>query len=348
MAENKILKQLETRVARTYSGGKLLDEFSGNPNPADTQYPEDWISSFVAAKNKIVTKNEGITRVETADGVKLITEVVEKSDFGNGRTDAGVLIKYLDSAERLGIQVHPTKEFAKNNFGVPYGKNECWHILNTRRINGENACIYIGFKEFVTREYFKNLFLKQDIRGMLDCLHKFEVNIGDTVLVRGGMPHAIGAGCFLLEIQEPTDYTLRVERTTVGGDILSDNQMHYGLGFDKMLDCFDYTPRTREETKRFCFLTHETSLENGYEKTVLADYRDTPCFKLEKIRAKNAELRFNDFLTLIALSDGNLMCGKTTLQFKKSDKFFVSAAAKKITLNNAEVLVCYPPEKGEK
>ena len=44
---------------------------------------------------------------------------------------------------------------------------------------------------------------------MLDCLHKFEVNKGDTFLIEGGIPHAIGAGCFLVEVQEPTDYTIR-------------------------------------------------------------------------------------------------------------------------------------------
>ena len=41
--------------------------------------------------------------------------------------------------------------------------------------------------------------------------------------------HAIGAGCFLLEIQESSDYTMRTEKVTVAGDILTPMQIHYGV-----------------------------------------------------------------------------------------------------------------------
>ena len=62
--------------------------------------------------------------------------------------------------------------------------------------------MYLGFKENITRSYFKTLFEKQDIPAMLDTMHRFEVSEGDVILVTAGTPHAIGAGCFLLEIQE--------------------------------------------------------------------------------------------------------------------------------------------------
>lgn len=341
----KILKQLETRVWRTYRGGKLLEEFLGKSDPKDSDKPEDWISSFVEAKNKNYIKNEGITRVLTEDGERLIREAVSKNDFGPQKTQSGVLIKYLDSSERLGIQVHPTKEFSKEYFGTPYGKTECWHILNTREIDGEPAAVYIGFREFVTKELWRELFQKQDIEGMLRCLHKFPVKKGDTVLVRGGMPHAIGAGCFLLEIQEPTDYTLRVERVTVGGDTLSDRQMHYGIGFQNMLQCFDYTPRTREEARNYCFLKPRAQKLTGGSVMTLADYEDTPCFQLKKVNAESATLKFDSFVTLISLSDGGLLkySGEEIPLFR-ADKLFVPAEIGEIHLENAACLICYPPK----
>ena len=77
------------------------------------------------------------------------------------------------------------------------------------KLNGEKPCIYLGFKRGVTRERWKELFDKQDLDGMLDSLERFDVKAGDTILIEGGMPHAIGAGCFLVEIQEPTDFTIR-------------------------------------------------------------------------------------------------------------------------------------------
>lgn len=46
-------------------------------------------------------------------------------------------------AIRLPVQVHPTREFSRRNFGSPYGKAESWLILATR----PDACIYFGFRE---------------------------------------------------------------------------------------------------------------------------------------------------------------------------------------------------------
>ena len=75
---------------------------------------------------------------------------------------------------------------------------------------------------------------------MLEWMHCIEVHKGDTVLIQGGVPHAIGAGCFLAEIQEPTDYTVRTERITPSGLKVADTMCHQGLGFQKMFDCFHY------------------------------------------------------------------------------------------------------------
>jgi hypothetical protein len=239
----KPLLQTENRVYRTYRGGRLLDQFLGNPNPADSFLPEDWISSFVEAKNRVYRPGEGISRV-MVDGEALpITEVITPADLGPGREDSGVLVKYLNAAERLGIQVHPTPDFSRKHFGTNYGKAECWHILAVE----DGASIYIGFKEGITREKWKTLFETQDVEGMLSALHPFSVKPGDTVLVRAGTPHAIGAGCFLLEIQEPTDYTMRMEKITLAGEALTPMQIHYGVGEDAMLDCFIYEGRSEEE-----------------------------------------------------------------------------------------------------
>lgn len=61
------------------------------------------------------------------------------------------------------------------------------------------------------------------------------------------MPHAIGAGCFLVEIRAPTD-TIRVERTTPSGFAVADSMCHQGLGFEKMFECFHYEPHSRGES----------------------------------------------------------------------------------------------------
>ena len=264
---------------RTYLGGKLIEQLHGNENAVDTNFPEEWIMSTVTARNSgrehIV---EGISFVDGTDiTLKQLIEEHTVECLGKAHAEKygatpGVLVKLLDAAERLTIQVHPTRAQAKKLFGSEFGKTECWHIVSGREIDGEKPCIYFGFKEGVTREMWKDIFDRQDIPAMLDCLHKFEVQPGDTFLIEGGIPHAIGAGCFLVEIQEPTDYTIRTEKTTPSGREVADFMCHQGLGFDKMFDCFDYTGYSKEETaKKWCIRP------NG---DTLIDYDNTEMFRL--------------------------------------------------------------------
>ncbi len=71
-------------------------------------------------------------------------------------------------------------------------------------------------------------------------MHKIYVNIGDTIFIPSGGPHALGGGYLVIEIQEPTDFTMRVERQRLDCVKLSENMIHNGLDIEKMLDCFDY------------------------------------------------------------------------------------------------------------
>ena len=340
----KIWKQLPTFAARTYRGGKVMREFLGMGKGDDNFYPEDWVSSFTEAKNRVYVENEGITRLSTHEGERLITEVIGAEHFGEGRTDSGVLVKLLDAGERLGIQVHPTAEYAKEIFNSTYGKTECWYILSGRENENENerACVYIGFKEHVTKELWRELFEKQDIEGMLAAMHRFEVAPGDVILVTGGTPHAIGEGCFLIEIQEPSDYTMRVEKTTLAGEKLTPMQIHYGVGEEKMLNCFDYTPRTEAQTHAKHFLEH-TKGELG--ETELVRYSDTHCFALKKVCGGTYTKKESCFITVVVTEDGGTLSYDGGIwNLKCGDKFFVSAETE-FTLENACAVLCYPPKK---
>lgn len=337
----KPLLQTENRVRRTYRGGRLLEGFLGKEQPADSFLPESWISSFVEAKNRDPIPGEGISRV-WVDGKELpLPQAVLPEDFGPGRQDCGVLVKYLNSAERLGIQVHPTPAFSRRYFGTDYGKTECWHILQTD--SEADPCVYIGFRKGITKERWRALFEAQDVEEMLSCLHRFEVQAGDTVLVRAGTPHAIGAGCFLLEIQEPTDYTMRVERVTLAGELLTPQQIHYGVGEEAMLDCFVYEGLSREEAARHFFLRPHTEMAAKGTLQTLVSYEDTPCFALQRITEGDVVVHPQSFVTLVALSDGALTVGAEALQVKQGDTYFLPYGCGEIAVRNAQVLLCYPP-----
>ena len=141
------------RVFRVYLGGKLFGDFLGDA-PEDGFHPEEWIASTVHAINANPTGPlEGISMVEGTD--LPFTQLLEehRADCLGDRENIGVLVKYLDSAIRLPMQVHPTREYSRKFFGSPYGKAESWIILATR----PDACIYYGFSREVSREEFEAL-----------------------------------------------------------------------------------------------------------------------------------------------------------------------------------------------
>lgn len=344
----RLYKTIETRVYRTYSGGILLDKFLGKNDPHDCSEPEDWILSFTQAKNPIYVENEGITKLYNGTSNALITDICKPNMlYSDTRTSPGLLIKYLDSSERLGIQVHPTKDFSEKFFKTPYGKTESWHILQTRKINGEVPVIYLGFKEWVTKEIWQELFKKQDVNGMLNAMNCFPINTGDTVLVRGSMPHAIGAGCLILEVQEPTDYTFRAETTNVRGEKLSENQIHYGIGIENMLKCFDYTSKTRDEIYNDCFIKPHITKTEMYTLSNLVTYDDTPCFKYDFVSAKRYTIKCdNTYAFAVVLSEtGVISCSNETINVKKSDSVLITRGLDEVNFMDVDAIICYPPQK---
>ena len=330
------------RAWRTYLGGSQLDLLHGDAAGTDGHFPEEWIMSVVSARNagREQFQDEGMNHLRgTEIPLKTVLEKDPAGYLGEGQTDAslGVLTKLIDSAERLTLQVHPDRPTAMRLFHSPYGKTECWHILSSRSIDGEAPCIYYGFKENVTREMWKELFQKQDIPGMLDAMQKYPVKPGDTILIEGGMPHAIGAGCFLVEIQEPTDYTIRVERTTPSGFPVADSMCHQGLGFEKMFECFNYEPHTRQQIHERGFIRPETVLETPAGKIMtLVGYANTPLFRLDEVTVSGqltVPAQGDSFSGLYVLEgSGVLSAHGRSLNITKTDQIFVPAGTGDFTL----------------
>ncbi len=349
------------RAWRTYLGGRLLDALHGNPAGEDSHFPEEWILSVVAARNagREHLTEEGLSRLaETGATLKQMIEADPAALLGSAHAarsgaELGVLVKLIDSAERLAVQVHPNRQKAMELFSSPYGKTECWHILGGREIDGQKPYVYLGFREGITREIWKKLFERQDIQGMLGCLYRYEVNPGNTILIEGGVPHAIGAGCFLAEIQEPTDYTIRVERTTPSGYQVADSMCHQGLGFETMFECFDYTPMTRSQVQSRWFIPAITLRQGagGSVKTLIG-YNSTPFFRMDEIRVNQTLTvdggeRFSGLYVLEG--QGTMAANGRSAPVKKAQQYFVPAGAGSLTFtaepeNPLRLLHCFGAE----
>ena len=200
----------KNRVFRVYTGGKLFADFFGDDS-TDGNYPEEWVASSVHALNEGSTdEHEGISKIE-GTGLYL-SEALEqyRSELLGEREDIGILTKILDSAIRLPVQAHPDKAFSAKYFNSKYGKEESWVILATRL----GAKIFYGFKDGVTLEEFEHAIDESDSGSneMESLLKSIDVKPGDVVYIPAKLVHAIGSGCLLLEVQEPTDFTIQPER----------------------------------------------------------------------------------------------------------------------------------------
>ncbi len=351
------LKQQHNRVWRTYEGGALIDEWKKTVPTSDGSFPEEWIMSTVVARGIGRPENEGLSIMETDEGDIELKQLIDSNptlflgkELAEKFGTTGGLIKMLDSVERLTVQVHPDKSYARTVFDSAFGKTESWYVLNTREVEGEKSVVYMGFKKHVTKEKWKAYFDNQDIQGMLDCLHKIEVKAGDAFMIYGGVPHAIGAGCFLMEVQEPTDYTMRVEKTTPKGLKIGPSLIHQGVGEEKMLECFHYNTYTLDEALAHWKINPEVvESTDEYTFRTLFNERHTNCFGLNELLLDGSySVKGNGsfYAAVIYSGEGVMHCNGKEYMYKQGDEIFISAAIEDIEFTAkipSKILLCYPP-----
>ena len=327
----------KNRVFRVYKGGKLFADFFSDDSQ-DGNYPEEWVVSSVHALNDGSTDEyEGISKIKDSDLYLSDAMKNYKKEMLGDADDIGVLTKILDSAIRLPVQAHPDKPFSKKYFNSCYGKEESWYILATR----PGGKVFYGFKDGVTIEQFEQAIKESEESKtvMEDLLESFEVKPGDVIYIPAKMVHAIGAGCLLLEVQEPSDFTVQPERWC-GEYRLSDNEMYLGLTKEQAMECFDINkkfpiplePKTFFESDTLCYQS-------------LIDDRMTETFTVRRIRLSGGNFLLDKGCTIYVVTEGS---GKITAdgyekEITKGDYFLVPEIIKnKFTLTgDMTVVECY-------
>ncbi len=337
----------KNRVFRVYLGGKLFSDFFGD-NSEDSFYPEEWICSSTKALNEGSTdENEGLSKVRGTD-IYFNTLLNEQRELMLGdRKGLDVLVKALDSAIRLPVQAHPDKAFSRVHFNSEFGKAESWLVLATR----EDACIYFGFKDGITEEDFKKAVndSETDKDAMEMCLNRIPVKTGDVYFIPAKAVHAIGAGCLILEVQEPTDFTIQPERFC-GDYKLSDNEMYIGLEKETALSVFDYSYNL-DRVMAECKKTPVTEFEkDGCKKENLITKKDTPCFSVERFVLSGGKTPLLEGTRIYVVTEGNATLKGEDYEaaLKKGDYFFMPHSCHcRYTIEsngNCSVAVCIPPE----
>jgi mannose-6-phosphate isomerase len=357
MPRGKIVRLPANRVWRSYSGGRTLDRLAGVAAPADGPFPEDWIASTTRAVNtgreNLV---EGPSRVlvggESCDWATLLAAdpvyflgAEHAARFG---PRSQLLVKLLDPSIRLHLQVHPTAEFAQRHLQAPSGKTEAYHILSVREEIRDPA-IYLGFQQPPGRDRLRRWIEAQDIAAILGAMNRVPVRPGDTYVVPGGVPHALGEGIFLVEIQEPSDLVVRFEFER-GGHLLPESARFMQRGLEFCLDIFDLTawPPGRVRVEAGCPPRRRRALgPDSWQDDVIGLER-TPCFRVRQsvVRSPITKTEDSCYVGIVTAGRCTLQAGEESHDLGRYEKFFIPAGLGPLGITagpECTILECYPP-----
>ncbi|MFH1131273.1 MAG: type I phosphomannose isomerase catalytic subunit [Pseudomonadota bacterium] len=213
-------------------GGAKLSQVLGKPVSLGLPIGESW--ELVDLPNDQSVVANGVLAGRTLND--LIR--AKKADLlGPVSLDGGrfpLLVKYIDAALPLSVQLHPDEKAAARLGGRP--KSEAWYVLHAE----PGAVLHLGLKAGCTRAQFAESIAKGKVGELLVPV---SVKRGDMVYIKPGTVHSIGAGVLLAEVQQPSDTTYRVfDWGRVGLDGKA-RELH----IEQALECIDLESRPQIE-----------------------------------------------------------------------------------------------------
>ena len=259
------------QLHRFYRGGAAIAAFRGIES-RDDHSPEDWVGATSATFG---SEYEGMSRLTDGQLLRDVIHAEPDAFLGPEHVarfgpDPALLVKLLDAGERLPVHFHPGREFAGRHLHSPHGKTEAWVIIGAR----SGARVHLGFVEPVGLGTLRAWVQEQDVPALLGALHEVPVSAGDTLFVPAGTPHAIGEGILMVELQEPTDFSILLE-TPAGAE----NGAELGLGWDLALEAV--AREALHERQLQSMLTGVRKLRPGVS-TLLPEAAE-PYFRAERI-----------------------------------------------------------------
>lgn len=222
-------------------GGRRLQTVLHKPLGEGDRYAESW---------EVVDHGQDQSVVASGphQGATLHQLVLQHADelLGQhaGTASFPLLLKFLDANQVLSLQVHPNDQQAARLDPPDRGKTEAWVVIDA----APEAVIYAGLKRGFDRAAVE----RELRRGTLElCMHRFTPQAGDCVFIPAGVPHAIGAGLLVAEIQQSSDTTFRLHDWNRVGADGRPRELHIEQG----LDVIDYQrgpvdPQTPQPTGR--------------------------------------------------------------------------------------------------
>ena len=273
-------------------GGMEIFPFKGIPVDSE-KIGESWEISHVEQHLSVVANGflEGKTIDEIINeyGAQLLgTKVI--SQTGN---TFPLLIKFIDACDNLSVQVHPDDDMALERHNSP-GKTEIWYVVKAT----PDALLYCGFSQQTDIEEYKR---RVEENSIMDIIKKYHIKEGDVFFLPAGSVHAIGMGCFILEIQQTSDITYRIydyNRKDFNG---YERELHTELAKDAIN--YNYS---------FDYKKEYSHVENGSTELVHCQYFTTNLLNLNK-PTKRILTEIDSFIVYVCIK------GKTTLTDNKGN-----------------------------
>lgn len=300
-----------------WGGTKLKTEF-GKQSDLDI-VAESWeLSTHPAGESRICGGE--------FDGLTLNEYLQKMGSAALGKNAAAfaqfpVLIKFIDAASPLSIQVHPSDEYALE-VEHEYGKTEMWYVLDCE----EGASLYFGVEKELTPEEFA---ARIENNTLTDVLRKVPVHPGDVFFIEAGTIHAIGAGILICEIQQNSNTTYRVyDYGRVGADG-KPRELHV----EKAKAVSRLTPNEPGVG------AGETTAVPGGTVQPLAACKYFTTRRLEVTGEMTLDVDDSSFVSLVATEGTGEVRGENTVPFVRGDSLFVPAGSGSVTVTGPCTLV---------
>lgn len=296
-----------------WGGNRLATEFQYGP--ALSRIAEAWVVSAHPAGQSTAVGGE-------FDGRPLGDILHERPELC-GRQSSGdfpLLVKFIDAARDLSIQVHPDDKYAAAHENGR-GKTEMWYVMDA----APGAFLYYGFKNHVTPKEFSDGIANG---AVCDLLNKVACKKGDVYFIPAGTVHAIGAGLLICEIQQSSDFTYRIFDYNRPGADGKPRELH----IQKAAEASDFSPsrpsgKPRGKTRKFGTLA----------RTVLARCDH---FTATHYRGRG-EIKCKKTFGLVAVLGGSGTLNGQAV--KKGDGAFIPAGTEKLTLTGDLELIYTAP-----
>lgn len=343
----------DNRVPVYYAGGTRITEFRTGDDSAgvgdEDGGPEDWVGSVTALPTGLLppgaspdtgvsmTAKGSLRDLITADPTGWLGDRLARAFDGH----TGLLVKLLDAGERLPVHCHPTREFARAHLHSPFGKTEGWIVLRA----DPDARVWLGMRERVAPADLRHWITEGDLPSMLAAMNELPVHPGQVIHVPAGLPHAIGPGVTVIELQEPTSFSVLADHHAFG---LDEDTATLGLGWDTALSCFDLSAHG---TRLDALLPPPRPVPGtapGGRLTILFPPGADPYFRAWLAECDGEfTLPATGFAVLVVTAGTGILSWPDgpELPVRRGSTLVVPAAAGPMTVRGAlTVVVCLPPE----